>query len=92
MSNDRRDEEMKGHDNLDLKEYKTIETRLYGELMKTCRRYSSDLNLISILGILDIVKQEIKDLDKTSRTFMKRKIPTTNDNSFQEKNNLDTIM
>ena len=78
-------------DNLSVEEYKTIETKLYGELMKTCRRYSNDLNLISILGIIDIVKQEVKDLDKTRRTVMEHKIPETND-SITEENDLDTIV
>ena len=54
-----------------LEEYKNLETRLYGELIKSCRRYSNKLNVISILGILELVKQEIKDLDKTHKKFMK---------------------
>lgn len=75
---------MEGQINSDLKEYKSIETRLYGELLKTCRRYSNELNLISILGILEIIKQEIKDLDKTDKILMKdevygEKIPVAED-------------
>ncbi len=46
-------------------EYKAMETRLYGELIKSCRRYHKQLSIISIVGILDLVKQEIMDLDKT---------------------------
>jgi len=48
-----------------LNEYKAMETKLYGELMKACRFYHNKLTLISILGILELVSQEIKDLDKT---------------------------
>jgi hypothetical protein len=48
-----------------LLEYKAMETRLYGELLKTCRRYHNKLSIISIVGILDLVTQEMKDLDKT---------------------------
>jgi hypothetical protein len=48
-----------------LLEYKAMETRLYGELLKACRRYHNKLSIISIVGILDLVKQEMKDLDKT---------------------------
>jgi hypothetical protein len=48
-----------------LLEYKAMETRLYGELLKTCRRYHNKLSIISIVGILDLVNQEMKDLDKT---------------------------
>lgn len=53
-----------------LLEYKAMETRLYGELLKTCRRYHNKLSIISIVGILDLVKQEIKDLDKTDFKIM----------------------
>jgi len=48
-----------------LLEYKAMETRLYGELIKACRRYHRKLSIISIVGILDLVKQEMKDLDKS---------------------------
>ncbi len=48
-----------------LLEYKAMETRLYGELVKACRRYHRRLSIISIVGILDLVKQEMKDLDKS---------------------------
>jgi hypothetical protein len=48
-----------------LIEYKALETKLYGELIKSCRFYHNKLSLISILGILELVGQEIKDLDKT---------------------------
>lgn len=49
-----------------LIEYKAMETKLYGELLKSCRYYQNKLTLISILGILELVSQEIKDLDKTN--------------------------
>jgi hypothetical protein len=48
-----------------LLEYKAMETRLYGEVLKSCRRYHNKLSIISIVGILDLVQQEMKDLDKT---------------------------
>jgi len=48
-----------------LLEYKAMETRLYGELVKACRRYHRKLSIISIVGILDLVQQEMKDLDKS---------------------------
>jgi hypothetical protein len=48
-----------------LIEYKALETKLYGELIKSCRFYHNKLSLISILGIIELVSQEIKDLDKT---------------------------
>jgi hypothetical protein len=49
-----------------LIEYKAMETRLYGELMKSCRFYQNKLTLISILGILELVRQDIRELDKTN--------------------------
>jgi len=48
-----------------LLEYKAMETRLYGELLKSCRRYNNKLSIISIVGILELISQEMKDLDKT---------------------------
>ena len=54
-----------------LEEYKGLETRLYGEVIKSCRRYSHKLSMISILGILDVVKEEIKELEKTNVKLMK---------------------
>ncbi len=48
-----------------LIDYKALETKLYGEMLKLCRFYQKKLSLISILGILALVSQEIKDLDKT---------------------------
>jgi len=71
---------------MSLKDYKNVETKLYGELMKTCRRYTSDLHLISILGILDIVKEEMRDLDKTGRLL------TRSGGQDSEDKNLSTIM
>ena len=58
-----------------LDEYKAMETRLYGEIVKSCRSYSTNLNIISIIGILDLVKQEIQDLEKEKHKFMKDSYP-----------------
>jgi hypothetical protein len=49
--------------------YKTLETRLYGELIRSCQKYSTKLRIISIFGILDLVKQEILDLEKENMKF-----------------------
>lgn len=49
-----------------LIEYKAMETKLYGDLLKSCRFYQNKLSLISILGILELVSQEIKELDRTN--------------------------
>jgi len=64
-------EESQVVEKLQLDEYKSMETKLYGELIKSCQSYSVELSIISIIGILDLVKQEIKDLDKEKFKFMK---------------------
>jgi hypothetical protein len=61
---------------LQLDEYKSLETKLYGEIVKSCQSYSGELTIISIVGILDLVKQEIKDLDKQKLKFMNEEYPT----------------
>ncbi len=63
-------EESPAGEKLQLDEYKSIETRLYGELVKSCQSCSTKLSIISIIGILDLVKQEIKDLEKEKFKFM----------------------
>ena len=64
------------YEKLQLDEYKSIETKLYGEIVKSCQSYSNDLSIISIVGILDLVKQEITDLDKQKLQYMKDDFPT----------------
>jgi hypothetical protein len=59
-----------GLENMSLEEYKTLETRLYGELMRSCQRYFTNLRMISILGILDFVKQEVWNLERENMKFM----------------------
>jgi hypothetical protein len=57
-----------------LFDYKAMETRLYGELLKTCRRYNNKLSIISIVGILELISQEMKDLNKTDSRDIKEEI------------------
>ena len=71
-------------DTMSEDEYRTLETRLYGEILKSCRRYSHQLNMISILGILEMVKYEMKDLEKTNLRFMKEDVPEKIEQPFQE--------
>jgi hypothetical protein len=79
-------EKSQGSVQQDLKEYKTIEARFYGDLMKICRRYGSDLSIISVLGIMEIVKSELKELDKQGRQLMKQ------EQLDLESGNIDTIL
>jgi len=50
-----------------LEEYRAAETELHTELMGITRRYISKLGIVSLTGILDIVKQEIRELEKATR-------------------------
>ncbi|KYK21097.1 hypothetical protein AYK25_03715 [Thermoplasmatales archaeon SM1-50] len=59
------DKEQNMFDRQKFLDYKAMETKLYGEMLKLCRFYQNKLSLISILGILTLVSQEIKELDKT---------------------------
>jgi hypothetical protein len=58
-------------DDRTLEKYRALETELHRELMKICREYINDLGIISITGILDIVKQEAIELEKATRKIMK---------------------
>ena len=58
-------------DELTLKEYRTAEIGLHSELMKICRNYINELGIISIIGILDIVKQETIELEGATRRNIK---------------------
>ena len=69
------DRGIQGFEDLPAEEYKTLETRLYGELMRSCQRYGTKLRIISILGILDFVKQEIMDFEKENMKFMDDESP-----------------
>jgi len=66
------EKEMQNLEDLPLEEYKTLETRLYGELMRSCQRYFTKLRVISILGILDFVKQEVWNLERENMKFMEK--------------------
>ena len=71
---------IQGFEDLSAEEYKTLETKLYGELMRSCQRYGTKLRIISILGILDFVKQEIMDFEKENMKFMNDESPERQEN------------
>jgi hypothetical protein len=50
-----------------LKEYRECKVKFHGELMDICREYLNKLSIVSIIGILEIVKQETIELDKATR-------------------------
>ena len=49
-----------------LKNYKIYEIQLHRELMNNCRKYLNHLGIVSIVGILDIVKQEVIELERAT--------------------------
>lgn len=50
-----------------IEDYRALEIEFHTELMKICRRYINELGIVSIIGILDIVKQETIDLESATR-------------------------
>jgi len=65
-----------GHDERTLDEYRQMEVRLHLELTNTCRKYISHLGIVSIMGILDIVKQETVELERATRKDIEREQQT----------------
>jgi hypothetical protein len=57
--------------NVSFEEYKSFEIQLHHELMNSCRKFIGRLNIVSILGILEIVKQEAIELESATRTSYK---------------------
>lgn len=63
-----------------LEEYRQLEMQLHLELMNACRKYISKLGIVSIMGILDIVKQESIELERaTKKTFKKEEFEADNE-------------
>ena len=50
-----------------FEDYKNMEISLHRDLMNSCRKYINDLSIVSILGILDIVKQESIELERATK-------------------------
>ena len=53
-----------------LEEYKALESEFYRNLMGVCRRYVSQLSVVSLNGILDIVMNGGLSTSTTSRSFL----------------------
>ena len=56
-------------------EYSILESRLYGELMRSCQKYMNKIRIISILGVLDFVRQDVINLEKKNRELMNSQLP-----------------
>jgi len=59
---------------IDINDYRALEIEFHTELMKICRRYINELGIVSIIGILDIVKQETIELEGATRKNIEHEI------------------
>jgi hypothetical protein len=59
-----------------LKDYKNYEIQLHRELINCCKKYSNSLSIVSILGILDIVKQETIELEQATKEIPNQQVET----------------
>jgi hypothetical protein len=48
-------------------EYKKYEIQLHRELINSCRRYIGKLNIVSIIGILELVKHESIEIEYATK-------------------------
>jgi len=60
-------------ESMDISGYKEMEVGFHRDLMNVCRRYISHLNLVSVVGTIETVKQEVVEL-----------IRATSKSSFEE--------
>jgi len=59
-------------DSNSLQRHRSLESSLHRDLLNCCRRYSNEIGIISVMGILDIVKQEVVELEKATRANIER--------------------
>ncbi len=59
--------------NRTLADYKALEASLHRDLMNVCRRYIHEIGIVSIMGMLDIVKQEAAELERATRKMVEEK-------------------
>ena len=50
-----------------IEDYRNAETELHTELMAISRKYITKLGIVSLMGVLDIVKQEVRELERATR-------------------------
>jgi hypothetical protein len=73
-----------GLEGITLEEYRALEVDLHRDLMKVCRKYINELGIVSIMGILDIVKQESMELEKATSKIMKGEVLESEDKTEDE--------
>ena len=65
-----------------LEDYKNMEISLHRDLMNSCRKYINNLSIVSILGILDVVKQEAIELERATRQNIRNDEPKPIEEGF----------
>lgn len=50
-----------------IEEYRAMEREFHRDIMNICRRYISSLNLVSIVGTLDMAKNESIELMRATK-------------------------
>jgi len=50
-----------------LEEYRNAEAELHTELINISRKYLPKLGIVSLMGVLDVVKQEVRELERVTR-------------------------
>ena len=65
-----------------LREHKELEAILHRELMNYLRKHLNRLGIVSVIGIMDIVKQEIIELEKATKRSMDAVQEDIEDNSI----------
>ena len=69
---------------MSFEDYKNMEIALHRDLMNSCRKYVNDLSIVSILGILDVVKQEAIELEKAKNRNIPYEHTEEAENPFSE--------
>lgn len=61
------------------KEYKDYEIQLHRELMNICRKYKNKLSIVTIIGILDYIKQEVVELERATKQTLHNEEPPSDE-------------
>ena len=65
-----------------IDEYKQHEKDLRLELMNICKRYIRKISIVSAMGVLDLVKQEILELEQVTKSDLREEENANPEQSF----------
>ena len=66
-----------------FEEYRNVEVEFHTELINVARRYINKLGIVSLIGVFDIVKQEVIELEKATKKTFDTEEPQQEDIKFQ---------